>query len=230
MFISIPENFLVPTSYIDPSKLGISLDSSGRFMESDGKAVKAKLDKMLDYLFKRVAEYRNYVTDEELLKIHNEILDTFIETSVNGIECLKALKVKGYKGQSLDDVIALHRSKFTRLFKLHVNKFNCNGGKSPKKSMNPDKLDMAIDKIVKEVEGGVNELVAMAKNLSLPEVIDIYKAGFSKIFSLHANNIDCFKVAKTQKTDGKTFGELEAFHNNKFGVNLGNHTSMLNCK
>ncbi|MEG2973689.1 MAG: hypothetical protein RR898_09480 [Clostridium sp.] len=230
MFISMPEKLIVKADYVDPEKLGISLDSYERLSIGDAEKLKVKLDNMLDYLYKRIMEYRSYVTDDELLKIHTELLEEFIEISVDGIDCLKKLKTTGYKGQDLDDLIDYHKNKFTGVFNFHANKFNCKKAASPKKSMNPDKLDMAIDKILEEVKVAFNDIVKMAKDLTLPEVLDIYKSGFAKIFSIHANNVECFKQAKTGKTNGKTFNELVDYHNNKFNNNLNNHTNMLGCK
>ncbi|MEG0371465.1 MAG: hypothetical protein RR645_04130, partial [Clostridium sp.] len=206
------------------------ITGSREVSSSDLNKIKIKLEMMIDYLYSRIMDYRNYVTEDELLKIHTEILEEFMRISIEGIPCLKPIKENGINGQQLEDIIITHTNRLKDVFRFHVTKFNCNGSKSPKKSMNPDKLDMAIVKILSEMKKAFDELLYITKDLSIDQAKEVYTAGFTKIYTLHADNVPCFQVAKTMPINGKNSAELEAFHVNKFKKNLDMHINMFGCK
>ncbi|KMT22243.1 hypothetical protein [Clostridium cylindrosporum] len=230
MFYSIPKKLIVPAAYIDIEEFEINLSQYREVSQNELEDIKLSLEKMIGYLFTRAKGYKDYVTDEQLLDMHIQLLRGFIELSVDNIPCMKKIRTEGVQGLGLDDILLFHTNKFKDVYRVHYNTFQCDKYSTPpKRPISSDKLKIEMDSILEDFKVGFLKVVDMTRDLSPEQTMDLFVDGFRTIFMMLADNIPCLSVAKTQKIKGKTLDELLNEHIERFKRNYIRHKAMFGC-
>ncbi|MEG1256761.1 hypothetical protein [Clostridium sp.] len=192
--------------------------------------IKDNIKKQIEYKFLKMRDFAKFLTAEQILDMHINQYKDILVGHVNNIPCFSVIKDKSINGMNLDQVLESHINKFKETYNFHKNAFNCeemNMIKTPKISQ--PILDMKTKEMAMETEAMFKNMVKVAENLSLEQVLQVYELICTTIIQAHIDNVPCFNTAVSKNMNGMSLPEIINMHITKLKNTFNNHVELLEC-
>ncbi|GAA0126549.1 hypothetical protein UT300019_24520 [Clostridium sp. CTA-19] len=199
--------------------------TSGNMVQMDlvKQAVKGTFEKA----FFELAKISGRLSNDEVLKFHVNFFENMFMQHANNIPCFKKVKEKSPDKMEFQRIVETHVNRFRKTFQFHVEKFQCNKTMNPSENM---ELTNELNKWFDDFNSKLNEFMALSKDLTLEQSMELHDTMVETIIRLHVENLECFKNLKTGAVDGMNLKDIITNHQKRCRNVFNMHVNMFNCE
>ena len=97
-------------------------NSSNEILQNITSKAKVEIEK----LFKNIMKEDLKLSSEQIFQIHLLILKEVILFHIEYVPCFKIIKTEGINKMKVEDILNMHKNRFTKVYNIHIDTFECN--------------------------------------------------------------------------------------------------------